>query len=458
MSYKTLLWLFVALICGTLTAFVVKQLFYSSSSKVESVQEEIVRSVLVAKVNLKAGTELSAQNVRFDLIPETQIPRDAIYSFTGISKRKVVNDIPEGAILRNLYDLEFVQEEKVEPSYNPPGYSVVPIEIESVIGTSDQRNIADLIPLDKVIYKDDCVDLHIISEQPISNALDSLKNVNRSLVDRLLVENVIIVDILSEKRFSKNEKQPERYSVVSLLLNDEQKNLVEQEANQGKLRLVIKKKNEPTFENGSSQSNEPTPFLSVENDDSVNNQPNQPINAPIFKSFSAENSSFISDEFRFFSDNSIAELNHETSSSNDLLVQKNKKSTPDFFVKPSDHFSQEWFSLENSNSSQNGLNTISEQNKNSQINNQQKSIDSNQNSTDQLMIFEPIDFQVGRPILSPFPNVNPNATQNNEPSIVDQENSEMQNPSSPLDEKPNNSKQRFRSRNTSLNQLSQLSQ
>ena len=79
MNLKTWLLLLVALLTGGAAALGVKSIFFVESE--ESVEDVAVAlgtetQILVANVDMPAGTELTARNVRLTLTPESEIPRE----------------------------------------------------------------------------------------------------------------------------------------------------------------------------------------------------------------------------------------------------------------------------------------------------------------------------------------------------------------------------------------------
>ncbi len=239
MQLKFMGWLLLALICGISCSVVVKKVFFSSKNTVAI--KEIsgpTAKVLVAKYEIPAGNDFTAQNIRYEVVPEKSVPRDAIFTTEGILGRRAMNSIPKDAIL-TLFDVKMLQEKsKNDISFVPPGYSVVPIKIEAVKLDASGTDLSESIHLDEVLYKGDKVDLSVIHSVRSNDTKDASHALPK-LVTKSLVQNVSVYKIFTEKRLDNNNLTMQRFTIISLLLEDKNVKQLKLASNTGKIFLNI---------------------------------------------------------------------------------------------------------------------------------------------------------------------------------------------------------------------------
>lgn len=260
MNPKTWFLLIVALVGGVGAALCVKSIFFAEPT--EQVVDENAgigtkERTLVANFDLPSGTELTAQNVRFDLLPESQIPRDAIFSFEGFSGRKTLNDLKAGTPI-TLYDLVLDEEtETSETSFVPPGYSIVPIEIQTAVNAKGGRNFLKTTPLDRMIKAGDVVDLAVVKEDSGSvaagdSSLAAAPVRRPRLTTTRIVENVDVFAVSDEKTFAADDGAQKRVSIVSVLLSAEQREIVRKASEEGKIKVLSNGDDSESFDEASA--------------------------------------------------------------------------------------------------------------------------------------------------------------------------------------------------------------
>lgn len=237
MNWKTWALLALALVLGFGAAYGVKAIFFDDRSDSE-IADDASRSgalerALVANGDVLSGMELTAQNVRFVLMPEQEVPRDGIVSFNGMSGRVVTRDLKDGEPI-SLYDLEEPREASATSSvFVPPGYVVVPIEICSVSKETGSLNYLKTTKLDKIVKPGDVVDISVAKEDRRNGAVGL-----RRLVTETLARDVSVFSVTDEKRFGSDGSG--RYSCLSALLSTEQVELIRKAYGEGKLKLTLR--------------------------------------------------------------------------------------------------------------------------------------------------------------------------------------------------------------------------
>ncbi len=245
MNPKTWFLLIVALVCGVGAAFCVKSIFFAEPT--EQVADENAgfgtkERTLVANFDLPSGAELTAQNVRFALLPESQIPREAVTSFEGVAGRKTLNEIKAGTPI-TLYDLVLDEEtDAAQTTFVPPGYSIVPIEIQTAFSARGGRNFLKTTPLDRMLKAGDVVDLAVVKEDSVAETSDSALGAATVRRPRLtttrIVEDVDVFSVSDEKTFATDDGAQKRVSIVSVLLSAEQREIVSKASEEGKIKVL----------------------------------------------------------------------------------------------------------------------------------------------------------------------------------------------------------------------------
>ncbi|MDO5552487.1 MAG: Flp pilus assembly protein CpaB [Planctomycetia bacterium] len=236
LPYKSLVVLFVALVAGVLASLIVKQAFVKPKATVDPVVQGRLAPVLVAKNAIATGDEITALNIRFDRIPEDEVPRDAITSFSDAVHRKAINNVADGSIL-SLYDLDVHEENSDrEPGFIPPGYRVVPVSIETITSGVAYGDMSGFLPLEDILAPGDQVSLSVVTEDVEAS---STANAGRKLVTRPLLNEIGVYKVASEMRPNLKDGRPSRSSVISLLLSQADANKVERSVGEGRLRLSV---------------------------------------------------------------------------------------------------------------------------------------------------------------------------------------------------------------------------
>lgn len=228
--------LIVALAAGFLTAYAIKSVFFEENER-QAIDDESVsgltEQLLVANGDLSAGSELSALNVRLTLTPEEKAPRDGIFSFNGVSGRKISRDLKDGEPI-SLYDLEdSEQEEKASAGFVPPGCSIVPIVVSSATKENGNRNYLKTTKLNRIIKTGDVVDVLVVKEISSKSGPVALPR----LTTEMVAENVAVFDVSDESRFGADGAV--RVSTISALLTADQLEKVRNASEEGKIRIVL---------------------------------------------------------------------------------------------------------------------------------------------------------------------------------------------------------------------------
>ncbi len=236
MNWKTWSLLILALVAGSLAAYGIKAIFFVEHASGESDKVAISglkEQLLVANGDLSAGTELNALNVRLTITPENAVPRDGIFSFNGVSGRKVSRDLKDGEPI-SLYDLdESEQSDEATAVFVPPGCSVVPIEISSATKENGNRNYLKTTKLNKMIKTGDSVDVIVVKEVPSKSGPVALPR----LATETIAQNVSVFSVTDESRFSSDGVV--RTSTISTLLTSDQLERIREASEEGKIRIVL---------------------------------------------------------------------------------------------------------------------------------------------------------------------------------------------------------------------------
>ncbi|MBP3529914.1 MAG: hypothetical protein J6K25_01850 [Thermoguttaceae bacterium] len=257
MNWKTWLWLFVALVTGGAAALGVKSIFFVESDEV--VEEVAVApgaktQILVANVDLPAGSELNAQNVRLTLAPENEIPREMQpLSFSEAVGALTARDLKAGEPI-SLFDVAALEESaSPEETYVKPGYAIVPIEIQTATKAGGGRDFLKTTKLDKMLKPGDVVDLAVVKED--KSVAPSALGVapRRRLTTETIVEGVEVFSVADASRFSQETGVAERASTVCVQLSQEQLAAALKAAEQGRVK-IIPRVDQAEFETGSADA------------------------------------------------------------------------------------------------------------------------------------------------------------------------------------------------------------
>ena len=257
MNWKTWLLLFVALVTGGAAALGVKSIFFVESE--EGVEEVAVApgaktQFLVANVDLPAGSELNAQNVRLTLAPENEIPREMRpLSFSEAVGALTSRDLKAGEPI-SLFDVAAAEESAApEETYVKPGYTIVPIEIQTATKAGGGRDFLKTTKLDKMLKPGDVVDLAVVKEDKsvATSALGAAPR--RRLTTETIVEGVEVFSVADASRFSQETGVAQRASTVCVQLSKEQLAAALKAAEQGRVK-IIPRVDQAEFEVGSSDA------------------------------------------------------------------------------------------------------------------------------------------------------------------------------------------------------------
>lgn len=257
MNLKTWLLLLVALLTGGAAALGVKSIFFVESD--ESVEDVAVAvgtetQILVANVDIPAGTELTARNVRLTLTPESEIPREERpLTFSEAVGALTARDLKAGEPI-SLFDVA-VPEASASPeeTYVKPGYAIVPIEIQTATKAGGGRDFLKTTKLDKMLKPGDLVDLAVVKEDKsvASSALGAAPR--RRLTTETIVEGVEVFSVSDASRFSQETGAAERASTVCVQLSQEQLTATTKAAEQGRVK-IIPRAEQADFEAGATDA------------------------------------------------------------------------------------------------------------------------------------------------------------------------------------------------------------
>ena len=157
--------LLVALLTGGAAALGVKSIFFvEEEPAVEVADSGETTPILVANVDLPVGSELTAQNVRLTLASEKEIPHEPTLTFSDAVGEITTRDLKAGEPI-SLFDVAVAEETAApETSYIKPGYSIVPIEIQTATKAGGGRDFLKSTKLEKILKPGDVVDLAVVKE------------------------------------------------------------------------------------------------------------------------------------------------------------------------------------------------------------------------------------------------------------------------------------------------------
>ena len=241
MNWKTWLLLLVALLTGGAAALGVKSIFFVESEGVEegAVAPGVKTQILVANVDLPAGSELNAQNVRLTLAAENNIPREERpLTFSEAVGALTARDLKAGEPI-SLFDVAASEETaSPEETYVKPGYAIVPIEIQTATKAGGGRDFLKTTKLDKMLKPGDVVDLAVVKEDKsvAPTALGAAPR--RRLTTETIVEGVEVFSVADASRFSQETGGAERASTVCVQLSKEQLAAAMKATEQGRVKII----------------------------------------------------------------------------------------------------------------------------------------------------------------------------------------------------------------------------
>ncbi len=256
MNLKTWLLLLVALLTGGAAALGVKSIFFVETESDEEVAVAVgtETQVLVANVDIPAGTELTAQNVRLTLTPESEIPREERpLTFSEAVGALTARDLKAGEAI-SLFDVAASEEAaSPEETYVKPGYTIVPIAIQTATKAGGGRDFLKTTKLDKMLKPGDVVDLAVVKEDKSVASTALVSAPRRRLTTETIVEGVEVFSVSDASRFSQETGVAERASTVCVQLSQEQLAATTKAAEQGRVK-IIPRVEQPEFEAGASDA------------------------------------------------------------------------------------------------------------------------------------------------------------------------------------------------------------
>ncbi len=236
MNIRGKLLLFVALIAGTFCALVTKTILNQIPDGEEAspqVQEKTIPT-MVAKRDLLPGDEITPQNIRFDRLPESQVPTEAVNYYSDAKHRTLVKGVGKGQLI-SIYDLN--ESESSETGYYTPlNSSCASFLVGSVIGSSGKgeefleeikRNITPGV---------DRVDFYLSSEKREENLPEGGKPLQRTSVVKKLLGDVDVYQVRVIQKVT-DLGQTEPRLELSFILNDSQLEMIEEAEREGRVTI-----------------------------------------------------------------------------------------------------------------------------------------------------------------------------------------------------------------------------
>ena len=242
MSWQKQLFLILAMIAGVGFALLLKKGFYDNKPVEMTEEEQKLASepqipVMVAKGDLQAGQELTAQNIRFQRFPESQVPWNAIFLFRDVIGRRLVHSVPKDRLI-GLGDLTSPDEGKQDTmTFIPPGYQAVNIEIPAF----NDSDSASLVQLQQRLRPQDRVSISVMYEDVQQEEADSSSRpAQRKLATRIVCQNVEVyqVSAVRKEAVAGGTTPAGKVAVLSLLMNESQNKELRDAAKIGHLIIV----------------------------------------------------------------------------------------------------------------------------------------------------------------------------------------------------------------------------
>ena len=205
--------------------------------------------ILVAKLPIAVGEEISAEAVVFQDVPVCELPDGAFTNFFRAYRRRPAYPISPGCPI--CEDLLIPQTADVEESvkFVPVGSQILVLEVEQIRLNRDSDGVQ--FPITQVLSTEDSVDIRVVSRQDSQGELIERKNSilriyasekteQREDIGELVLENVPIYDV----RSSGQAIEGKQHQTVSLLLENEQAEKLHQANRDGRLRIALHTKQE----------------------------------------------------------------------------------------------------------------------------------------------------------------------------------------------------------------------
>ncbi|MBQ7813410.1 MAG: hypothetical protein IJ387_02810, partial [Thermoguttaceae bacterium] len=141
----------------------------------------------------------------------------------------------------SLFDVAVAEEDATpETSYVKPGYSIVPVEIQTATKAGGGRDFLKSTKLEKILKPGDVVDLAVVKEDKSATAAPGVAHPRRRLVTETIVAGVEVFSVSDATRFSQETGDAERASTVCVQLSEEQLAAAAKAAEQGRVKLVLR--------------------------------------------------------------------------------------------------------------------------------------------------------------------------------------------------------------------------
>ena len=237
MNLRSKILLVVALIAGTFCAFVTKAVLNSLPSGQEepAAVEEKTIPTMVAKRDLMPGDEITPQNIRFDRIPESQVPTEAVNYYSDAKHRVLTKGVGKGQLI-SIYDLN--EPETSETVYYTPLNSTrASFLIGSVVGTGakGEEFLEDIRR--NIVPGVDKVDFFLTTEVREDNSPDGVKPLQRTSTVEQILDDVDIYQVRMVQQQKGEHETPQSRLELSFILSDSQFELLEKAAGQGRVTI-----------------------------------------------------------------------------------------------------------------------------------------------------------------------------------------------------------------------------
>jgi len=206
--------------------------------------------ILVAKLPIAVGEEISAEAVVFQDVPVCELPDGAITSFFRAYRRRPAYPISPGCpICEDLLIPKTVDSEETV-KYIPAGSQIVVLEVEQVRLSRDSGDAR--LPITQVLSTEDSVDIRVVSRQDSQGEMIERKNnilriyapeksEQKEEIGELILENIPLHDV----RSSGQAIEGKQYQTVSLLLENDEVEKLYQAVRDGRLRIALHTEPEP---------------------------------------------------------------------------------------------------------------------------------------------------------------------------------------------------------------------
>lgn len=230
MRIQSYLLLLLAFACGIAGSFLVAATFFWAKPNASKKVDNRPRTeVIVAKHDIQVGSRLDASMIRYQSAVIDEVPDRAIFNFGALNGKKTIYTIPEGCPICEEMLADFQTQETESKAFIPPGYRVVPIQVEKVHGSA-----ASFVPGSQA-------DITVIPHQR-SGSLIEKKNAVLGITPaesrEVVFEKVSVFSVRSiVADASQNASGVAQVEEVTVLLTPAQLETLTRQSRQGMLRL-----------------------------------------------------------------------------------------------------------------------------------------------------------------------------------------------------------------------------